>query len=87
MFSNLGTAARNLAANPRVWDYPLMTTTLDAKKRAVLSPFSAGEIVQIEPQIEDALVLRRMRAVAGREFKPRVVRRKNGDLVLIGICF
>jgi len=61
-----------------------MTTTLDAKKRAVLSPFSAGDIVQIEPQSEDVLVLRRMRAVAGREFKPRVVRRKNGDLVVRG---
>ena len=61
-----------------------MTTTLDAKKRAVLSPFSAGDIVQIEPQSEDVLVLRRMRAVSGREFKPRVVRRKNGDLVVTG---
>ncbi|MEO5802532.1 MAG: hypothetical protein ABIR24_03315 [Verrucomicrobiota bacterium] len=61
-----------------------MTTTLDAKKRAVLIPFSAGDVIQIEPQSEDVLVLRRMKPAIDKQFKPRLVRRKNGDLVSVG---
>lgn len=61
-----------------------MTTTLDSKKRAVIVPFSAGDVIQIEPQSDDVLVLRRMKPALDKQFKPRVVRRKNGDLVVTG---
>ncbi len=61
-----------------------MTTTLDAKKRAVLNPFAAGDVIQIEPQSEDVLILRRMKPARDKQFQPRLVRRKNGDLVVVG---
>lgn len=61
-----------------------MTTTLDSKKRAVLAPSSPGDVIQIESQGDDVLLLRRMKPAPDKQFQPRIVRRKNGDLVVVG---
>lgn len=60
-----------------------MTTTLDDKRRAVIKAFQPGDVIEIEPQGADAVLLRRMKPVAKKD-KPRLVRRKSGDLVFVG---
>ncbi len=65
-----------------MWDYPPMTTRLDTKHRAVIKLFHPGDVLKVESQGEDVVVLRRMKPAANP--KPKLVRKKSGDLVFAG---
>ena len=59
-----------------------MTTTLDAKQRAVIKAFHPGDVLKVESQGADVVVLRRMKPAT--DPKPKLVRKKSGDLVFEG---
>ena len=61
-----------------------MNATIDAKHRAQIKHFAVGDLVRIEPQSEDVVVLRRLKPAPDKCYKPRIVRRKNGELVSVG---
>ena len=58
-----------------------MTTTIDQRHRAVIKNFAPGDVVQVEPQSDDVVILRRIKPAPSP--KPRLVR-INGELFSAG---